>query len=64
MCDGRILWDFFIALYFTVSPDHSEWERNMSPSQDKEAGVVRSVGEYQADEQAGVARLSWRVSGR
>ena len=23
-----------------------------------------SVGEYQADEQAGVARLSWRVSGR
>lgn len=27
---------FFIALYFTISPDHSEWERNMSPSQDKE----------------------------
>ena len=23
-----------------------------------------SAGEYQADEQAGVARLSWRVSGR
>ena len=23
-----------------------------------------SDGEYQADEQAGVARLSWRVSGR
>ena len=23
-----------------------------------------SVGEYQADERAGVARLSWRVSGR
>ena len=23
-----------------------------------------SVGEYQADEQAGVARLRWRVSGR
>ena len=23
-----------------------------------------SSGEYQADEQAGVARLSWRVSGR
>ena len=23
-----------------------------------------SVGEYQEDEQAGVARLSWRVSGR
>ena len=24
----------------------------------------RTVGEYQADERAGVARLSWRVSGR
>ena len=23
-----------------------------------------SAGEYQADERAGVARLSWRVSGR
>ena len=23
-----------------------------------------SVGEYEADEQAGVARLPWRVSGR
>ena len=23
-----------------------------------------SAGEYQADEQAGVARLTWRVSGR
>ena len=26
--------------------------------------VFGSAGEYQADEQAGVARLSWRVSGR
>ena len=31
---------------------------------DEQAGVAGSAGEYQADEQAGVARLSWRVSGR
>ena len=30
----------------------------------KEATMRGSVGEYQAYEQAGVARLSWRVSGR
>ena len=31
---------------------------------DEQAGVAVSAGECQADEQAGVARLSWRVSGR
>ena len=30
---------------------------------DEQAGVADSAGEYQADERAGVARLSWRVSG-
>ena len=30
----------------------------------KRAGVARLTGEYQADDRAGVARLSWRVSGR
>ena len=28
---------------------------------DEQAGVAGSVVEYQADERAGVARLSWRV---
>ena len=31
---------------------------------DDPAGVARLTGEYQADEPAVVARLSWRVSGR
>ena len=31
---------------------------------DELAGVARLSSEYQADEQAGVAGLSWRVSGR
>ena len=31
---------------------------------DEQAGVAVPAGEYQADEQAGVARLSWRESGR
>ena len=31
---------------------------------DEQAGVARLAGEYQADEQVGVARLSWQVSGR
>ena len=31
---------------------------------DEQAGVARLVAEYQADERAEVARLRWRVSGR
>ena len=31
---------------------------------DEQACVARLSGEDQADEQAGVARLRWRVSGR
>ena len=31
---------------------------------DEQAGVARLRWQYQADERAGVARLSWRVSGR
>ena len=31
---------------------------------DEQAGVAGSAGEYEADEQAGVARFSWRFSGR
>ena len=31
---------------------------------DYQAGVVRHSGRYQADEQAGVAGLSWRLSSR
>ena len=41
------------------SPDLLAWETLFSQS------IPRSsAGEYQADERAGVARLSWRVSGR
>ena len=31
---------------------------------DEQAGVARLAGEYQAVEQEGVARLRWRLSGR
>ena len=30
---------------------------------DEQAGVARSAGDYQADEQAGVPPLTWRFSG-
>ena len=31
---------------------------------DEQAGVAGSAGEYQADEQAGVAGLCWQFSGK
>ena len=31
---------------------------------DEQSGVARLSFDYQADEQAGVARLSWRLSSR
>ena len=44
------------------------WLRSEAPGFKEEVGwgqvSGRSGGEYQADEQAGVTRLRWRVSGR
>ena len=41
------------------------WVRSLGREDALEKQVSRgSPGEYQADERAGVARLSWRVSGR
>ena len=43
----------------------SFWFYNLKTMVVQKVQVWRdSAGEYQADEQAGVARLSWRVSGR
>ena len=41
------------------------WELSFIWGQNEDCSPGRgSAGEYQADERAGVARLSWRVSGR
>ena len=43
----------------TLKKESPIFEKQMSGQESR-----GSVGEYQVDEQAGVARLSWRVSGR
>ena len=49
----------FIIFYMTAALLQVRTGRGVGRGQGRPAGV-----EYQADEQAGVARLSWRVSGR
>ena len=65
---------FSCSCFFPSAPFDAEREKNedLGPSltsageyQAMSGQVSRgSAGEYQADERAGVARLSWRVSGR
>ena len=52
---GESSYWLYIALYFVVLASIRQMSGQVSRG---------SAGEYQADERAGVARLSWRVSGR
>ena len=52
------VWDFFLLLLTTLT---ARIHFTIILSGQRSRG---SVAEYQADEQAGVAGLSWRVSGR
>ena len=62
--NSEILTHFHNTFLKLIFLQFQEVDSELFLTSDEQAGVGGSAVDYEADEQAGVSRLSWRISGR